>query len=64
MDPIHQFEIHPIVPISVGGVDISFTNSSLWMTISVVLVYALVMLGSRHASMVPGRLQSVVELSY
>ena len=34
------------------------------MAIAVVLVYALVMLGSRHASMVPGRLQSLVELSY
>jgi F-type H+-transporting ATPase subunit a len=62
--PLAQFEIQPIVPISVGGVDISFTNSALWMAIAVVLVYALVMLGSRHASMVPGRLQALVELSY
>ena len=62
--PLEQFEIHRIVPISIGGLDISFTNSALWMAIAVVLVYALVMLGSRHASMVPGRLQSLVELSY
>ena len=52
------------MPISIGGLDISFTNSALWMAIAVALVYALVMLGSRHASMVPGRLQSLVELSY
>jgi F-type H+-transporting ATPase subunit a len=62
--PLEQFEIHPILPISVGGIDVSFTNSALWMAISVILVYALVMLGSRHASMVPGRLQSLVEMSY
>jgi F-type H+-transporting ATPase subunit a len=62
--PLEQFEIHRIVPISIGGLDISFTNSALWMAIAVVLVYALVMLGSRHASMVPGRLQSLAELSY
>jgi F-type H+-transporting ATPase subunit a len=62
--PLEQFEIHPILPISVGGLDVSFTNSALWMAIAVVLVYGLVMLGSRHASMVPGRLQSLVELSY
>ena len=62
--PLEQFEIHPILPISIGGLDISFTNSALWMAIAVVLVYALVMLGSRHASMVPGRLQALVELSY
>ena len=62
--PLEQFEIHPILPISVGGIDVSFTNSALWMAIAVVLVYGLVMLGARHASMVPGRLQSLVELSY
>jgi F-type H+-transporting ATPase subunit a len=54
--PLEQFEIHPIVPISLGGLDLSFTNSALWMAIAVVLVYALVMLGSRHASMVPGNM--------
>jgi F-type H+-transporting ATPase subunit a len=62
--PLEQFEIHPIVPISIGGVDLSFTNSALWMAIAVVLVYALVMLGSRHASMVPGRMQALVEMIY
>jgi F-type H+-transporting ATPase subunit a len=34
------------------------------MAISVLLIYALVMLGTRHASMVPGRLQALVEMSY
>jgi F-type H+-transporting ATPase subunit a len=62
--PLEQFEIHPILPISVGGIDLSFTNSALWMAIAVLLAYALVMLGARHASMVPGRLQSLVEMSY
>jgi F-type H+-transporting ATPase subunit a len=62
--PLEQFEIERFVEITVGGVDLSFTNSALWMAISVVCVYSLVMLGSRHASMVPGRLQALVELSY
>ena len=62
--PLEQFEIHAIVPISIGGLDVSFTNSALWMAIAVALVYGLVMLGSRHASVVPGRLQSLVEMSY
>jgi F-type H+-transporting ATPase subunit a len=62
--PLAQFEIHAILPITVGGVDLSFTNSSLWMAIGVALAYALVMLGARHGSMVPGRLQALVELSY
>jgi F-type H+-transporting ATPase subunit a len=62
--PLEQFEIHAILPIRVGDLNLSFTNSSLWMAIAVLLIYGLVMMGSRHASMVPGRLQSLVELSY
>ncbi|MGH6944891.1 MAG: F0F1 ATP synthase subunit A [Geminicoccaceae bacterium] len=62
--PLAQFEIHRILPIQVGDLDLSFTNSSLWMAIAVLLVYGLVMLGSRRASVVPGRLQALVEMSY
>jgi F-type H+-transporting ATPase subunit a len=62
--PLEQFEVHHILPIEIGGLDVSFTNSSLWMAIAVALVYALVMVGSRHGSMVPGRLQALVEMSY
>jgi F-type H+-transporting ATPase subunit a len=62
--PLEQFEIHPILPINIGGLDVSFTNSALWMVIAAGLVYALVMYGARHRSMVPGRLQALVEMSY
>ncbi len=62
--PLEQFLIEPIVPLEIAGVDLSFTNSSLWMGIAVVSAYALMVLGTRHAALVPGRLQSVVEMSY
>lgn len=63
--PLEQFVIKPIVPLpEVAGLDLSFTNSSLWMGIAVAAAYSFVMLGSRHAELVPGRLQSVVELAY
>ena len=26
--PLFQFEVHPILPIKIGGLDLSFTNSS------------------------------------
>ena len=64
MDPLHQFQITPIVPITVAGADLSFTNSSLWMAIAVGVAYLLIMAGTRQHAMVPGRLQSVVELMY
>lgn len=64
MDPIHQFVITPIVPISVANVDVSFTNSSLWMALAVACSYFLVMAGTRQHAMVPGRLQAAVEMLY
>ncbi len=66
--PLDQFIVRPLLRedgnIELFGVDLSFTNSSLWMIITVICVYSLVMLGSRHGSMVPGRLQSLVEMAY
>lgn len=63
-DPLHQFVITPFLPITVGNLDLSFTNSTLWMFLSVGVAYAFVVYGVRHASMIPGRLQSVVEMAY
>jgi F-type H+-transporting ATPase subunit a len=59
-----QFEIKALVPIRIGDLDLSFTNSALFMTIGVVLAITLLMLGTRSHALVPGRLQSVAELSY
>jgi len=63
--PISQFEIKPLVEIGpIAGLDLSFTNSSLFMLLAVVLSVALMVFGARKREMVPGRLQSVSELSY
>ena len=49
--PMEQFEIHPIVPLEIGGIDISFTNSSLWMCIVVgsISLFLMVAASSRAA---------------
>ena len=62
--PLEQFEIKAIAPIEVGGLDISFTNSSAAMVATLVLGTALLVLGMSRASVVPGRLQSIAEMSY
>lgn len=62
LDPMHQFEIVRLIPIKFGGLDASFTNSSLWMVISVAVISIVLLSGSRK--LVPGRLQSVGELGY
>lgn len=63
-DPIHQFQIQKIVPLEIAGVDVSFTNSSLWMMIAVVTSVILMSLATRKTSMVPGRLQVFAEGMY
>jgi len=62
--PLEQFKIEPLIPIRIGGVDVSYTNSALLMTIAVVLITALMVLGTRKRALVPGRWQSVAEMSY
>lgn len=63
-NPIHQFEIQPLVPFSIGGVDLSFTNSALWMTVGIVLSISLLTLAMGRKSMVPSRGQLVAEGLY
>lgn len=62
--PLEQFEISPIVPIQLGSVDVSFTNSSLWMVITVVVAGGTLAIAAGRGAMVPGRLQSIGELLY
>lgn len=62
--PLVQFEIHQIVPIKIGGVDVSFTNSSLLMVIAAALATLFLMLGMRRGALVPGRWQSAAEVTY
>jgi F-type H+-transporting ATPase subunit a len=64
-DPIHQFEIHKIFSLGMfGGHEIAFTNSSLYMVIAVLLIALLLVGATSGRSLVPGRMQSVAELSY
>lgn len=63
-DPIHQFQISRLVPIEVGGLDFSFTNSSLFMALTVVTAGAFLFLSTSSRGLIPGRLQSISEMSY
>ena len=62
--PLHQFTIERLAEIHVGGVDLSFTNSSLLMLITAGLVTGLMVAATRGAALVPGRLQSLAEMLY
>ncbi|HXE28678.1 MAG TPA: F0F1 ATP synthase subunit A [Stellaceae bacterium] len=64
LHPLDQFKIEPLIPIHIGGVDASFTNSALLMCITVALASLIVIWGSRGRALVPTRWQSLAEMSY
>ena len=62
-DPIHQFQITKLFTIGhIGGQEIAFTNSSAYMFLSVAVISLLMLATGRQ--LIPGRMQSVAELSY
>ena len=63
-NPLAQFVIQPLIPIKLGELDASFTNSSLFMVLTVVAATALMVLAVRPRAAVPGRWQLLAELSY
>lgn len=62
--PIEQFEISRILPIELGGLDLSFTNSAAYMMASVGLGAAFLLVATSGRRLVPGRAQSAAELLY
>jgi len=62
--PLEQFTIEPIFDLKIGETDISFTNSSLWMAITALVLIVFLGVGTRRRAMVPGRWQSSVEYFY
>src|SRR3981189_1784531 len=64
-DPIHQFQITKYFTIGhIGGQEIAFTNSSAYMFGAVAIISLLMIGGSAGRQLVPGRIQSMAELSY
>ena len=64
-NPMHQFNIYRIGPeVNLGGVDISFTNASLFMILSALTIMSLFFWGTRGKALVPTKIQLLAELSY
>ncbi|KQP58110.1 ATP synthase F0F1 subunit A [Methylobacterium sp. Leaf399] len=65
MDPIHQFELKPLVSFGhIGNQEIAFTQSSLYMFAAVGIIALLTIVATAQRSVVPGRMQSVAEIFY
>lgn len=61
---MHQFEIHKILECSIGGVDVSFTNSSLYMVLTTVLICLFLHLSTKRKGLIPSKKQSICELLF
>lgn len=61
---MEQFTIKPLIPIQVGGIDISFTNSALFMVLAVVVSTLLFAVCLRKRTIIPSVAQSVPESIY
>ncbi len=61
--PLEQFQIKTLAPLGeIGGVSLAVTNSAVFMVLALGVIVGFLMLATRSASLVPGRLQSVAEM--
>jgi len=64
-NPMHQFHVYRIGPeINVVGVDLSFTNASLFMLISAILISILLLFSTREKKLIPSKIQLISEMLY
>ena len=64
-NPMQQFTVKRIGPeINIAGVDLSFTNASLFMIISATVIILFLFLGSKEKKIIPNKLQLIAEMSY
>ena len=60
-NPLEQFVIKPLIPMEIGGYDVSFTQSSLWMAFAVIAATLLMTLSMRSNWVMPNRWHTVTQ---
>ena len=63
-DSIHQFEIKELIPLEIFETNISYTNSSLFMSLAIIFITLLLLLSIKNKSLIPSRFQSISEIFY
>jgi F-type H+-transporting ATPase subunit a len=63
-NPIEQFELVRLWRHEINGVDVSFTNASLYMLIAALGVVLLMIVATSGKRVVPGRAQAAAEMLY
>ncbi len=62
-NPLHHFELHTLIPLSLFGIDISINKAVVMMWIACALIFLFFHVAGAQAQLVPGRLQSVAEIA-
>ncbi len=62
--PLEQFELKTLVPLHIGGIDVSFTNSALFMLIAVVVAVSLLFICTTSKKIIPTIAQAGAETIY
>ena len=62
--PVEQFTIKALLELQLFGYDISFTNSALFMMLSVIVSVVYLTYAVRKREMIPGRMQASAEMLY
>lgn len=63
--PIEQFRIHPIIKLpTLFNINIDFTNSSLFMFLSIFLVISLLIISTYKCDFIPNKKQALAEMIY
>ena len=64
-NPMQQFNVHKIGPeIKFGGIDLSFTNSSLFMVLSLIIISVFLYFGTKEKKIIPNKIQLIAEMFY
>ena len=61
---LDQFKIKKLLELDLFGIDISMTNSSLYMILATAIICLFMFLSTRKISILPGRLQIIAESFY
>ncbi len=61
IDPMASFEVKTLIPLELFGIDISITNSSLYMIVVVLVVCALFFIGTSDKAIIPNKLRYCLE---
>ena len=64
-NPIQQFSVYKIGPeIKLAGLDLSFTNASLYMVVTASIILIFLFLGTKEKKIIPDKIQLIAEMFY